>query len=111
MFYKNHELNDIYQVHAGGKYCNVMAAKVHETYAFTEGWPKLRESLEIMDGDTMTFEKIDNVVFQLRVFRNGIEVELGFKEESEDSGFCEIISQSKFQESVYFVSIFYYTII
>ncbi|MFS7932706.1 putative transcription factor B3-Domain family [Helianthus anomalus] len=108
MFYKNHELNGNYKVYAGGKYWDVMAGKLHVTYAFTGGWSKLCESLKIMNGDTMTFEKVDNVVFQLRVFRNGVEVELGFKEESEDSDSCELISRQTFQESVYFVSIFYY---
>ncbi|MFS7966051.1 putative transcription factor B3-Domain family [Helianthus anomalus] len=78
MFHKNHELNDIYQVYEGGKYWDVMAAKLHVTYAFTDGWPKLCEMLAIMDGDTMTFEKIGNVVFHLRVFRNGIEVDWVF---------------------------------
>ncbi|MFS8031520.1 putative transcription factor B3-Domain family [Helianthus anomalus] len=105
MFYKNHELNGIYQLYAAGKYWDVMACKIHVTYAFTDGWPKLCERLEIMDGDTMIFEKIDNVVFQLRVFRNGIEVELGFHEKSEDNDFCEIISKRTFQESVCYVSI------
>ncbi|MFS7903848.1 putative transcription factor B3-Domain family [Helianthus anomalus] len=106
MFYKYHELNGIYQVYAAGKYWDVMAAKVHVTYAFTDGWPKLCERLEIMDGDTMIFEKIDNVVFQLRVFRNVIEVVLGFLEKSENSDFCEIISKTTFQESVCFVKVY-----
>ncbi|MFS8002861.1 putative transcription factor B3-Domain family [Helianthus anomalus] len=107
MFYKNHERKGIYQLYAAGKYWDVMAAKVHVTYAFTDGWPKLCDRLEIMDGDTMIFEKIDNAVFQLRVFRNGIEVVLGFHETSEDSDFCEIISKTTFQESVRFVSILF----
>ncbi|MFS7894100.1 putative DNA-binding pseudobarrel domain superfamily [Helianthus anomalus] len=65
-----------------------MEAKLHVTYAFTEGWPKLCERLEISDCDTLVFEKIGNVIFHLRVFRNGIEVELGIQEEAEESDFC-----------------------
>ncbi|MFS7912866.1 putative transcription factor B3-Domain family [Helianthus anomalus] len=106
MFYKNHELNGSYQVFAGGKYWDLMAAKLHVTYAFTDGWPKLCESLNICDGDTLVFDKIGNVIFHLRAFRNGIEVGLGIQKEAVESNSCEIISQSTYQRNAYYVSIF-----
>ncbi|KAJ0766150.1 putative transcription factor B3-Domain family [Helianthus annuus] len=102
MFYKNHELNGSYQVFAGGKYWDLMAAKLHVTYAFTDGWPKLCESLNICDGDTLVFDKIGNVIFHLRAFRNGIEVALGIQKEAVESDFCEIISQSTYQRNAYY---------
>ncbi|XP_021971486.1 putative B3 domain-containing protein Os04g0347400 [Helianthus annuus] len=102
MFYRNHELNGSYQVFAGGKYWDLMATKLHVTYAFKDGWPKLCESLNICDGDTLIFDKIGNVIFHLRAFRNGIEVGLGIKKEAVESDFCEIISQSTYQRNAYY---------
>ncbi|MFS7998172.1 putative transcription factor B3-Domain family [Helianthus anomalus] len=64
-FYKKHTLNGTYQILAAGTRWNVEYAKIHNCYAFTDGWPTLCERLKIFDEDVLIFNKIDNVAFQL----------------------------------------------
>ncbi|MFS7945528.1 putative transcription factor B3-Domain family [Helianthus anomalus] len=107
-FFQKQTLNDTYQILAAGNRWTVESAKIHNNYAFTDGWPTLCERLKIVDEDLLIFNKIDNVSFQLSVYRDCIPVGLVDKVDSVDDDEVVEISHGQFVDELDKVFIFFY---
>ncbi|MFS8026176.1 putative DNA-binding pseudobarrel domain superfamily [Helianthus anomalus] len=99
-FFQKQTLNGTYQILAGGTRWSVESAKIHNCYAFTDGWPTLCERLKIFDEDLLIFNKIDNVSFQLSVYRDCIPVVLSDIVDSVDDDEVVEISHGQFVDEL-----------
>ncbi|MFS7945522.1 putative transcription factor B3-Domain family [Helianthus anomalus] len=106
-FFQKQTLNDTYQILAAGNRWTVESAKIHNCYAFTDGWPTLCKRLKIFDEDLLIFNKIDNVSFQLSVYRDCIPVGLVDKVDSVDDDEVVEISHGQFVDELDKVFIFF----
>ncbi|KAJ0946966.1 putative transcription factor B3-Domain family [Helianthus annuus] len=99
-FFEKENLNGTYEILAAGNRWSVESAKIHNCYAFTDGWPTLCERLKIVDEDLLIFNKIDNVSFQLSVYRDCIPVGLVDEVDSVDDDEVVEISHGQFVDEL-----------
>ncbi|MFS7917224.1 putative transcription factor B3-Domain family [Helianthus anomalus] len=90
-----------YQICYKGSYWNVEACKFHTGFVFAKGWPEVCNDLRILDDDLLIFRRIDNVVFELLVYRNKTEILLSKKAESDDYSVLEISKADYFENDIY----------
>ncbi|MFS7914186.1 putative transcription factor B3-Domain family [Helianthus anomalus] len=107
-FFQKENLNGTYEILAAGNRWSVEFAKIHNCYAFTDGWPTLCERLKIVDEDLLIFKKIDNVSFQLSVYRDCIPVGLVDQVDSVDDDEVVEISHGQFIDELDKVFFFCY---
>ncbi|KAJ0764686.1 putative transcription factor B3-Domain family [Helianthus annuus] len=98
--YVNNPPNSTYQICYKGSYWSVDASKFHTSYVFAKGWPEVCNDLGIQDDDLLIFRRIDNVVFELVVYRKETEIALTKKAESDNDIVFEI-SKAGFFENVF----------
>ncbi|KAM0061217.1 putative transcription factor B3-Domain family [Helianthus debilis subsp. tardiflorus] len=71
----------------------------HTSFVFAKGWPEVCNDLRILDDDLLIFRRIDNVVFELLVYRNEIEILLSKKAEYADDVVLEISKANYFEKA------------
>ncbi|MFS7986473.1 hypothetical protein Hanom_Chr11g01010751 [Helianthus anomalus] len=67
-FFQKQTLNDTYQILAAGTPWSAESAKIHNCYAFMDGWPTLCERLKIFDEDLLIINKIITLPFNYQFF-------------------------------------------
>ncbi|MFS7890988.1 putative DNA-binding pseudobarrel domain superfamily [Helianthus anomalus] len=102
-YYSYSRVNDCYNIYATGQSWKVETNKINDNYVFTKGCPMLFDDLAIEEEDILLLMMMDNVTFELRIYRKGVEVVLRKKEEIEDDSLVEIPKQT-YYENVNFVS-------
>ncbi|MFS7997412.1 putative transcription factor B3-Domain family [Helianthus anomalus] len=73
-----------YEISYKGSLWTVSTSKLHSSYVFSQGWPQLCNDLGIQEDDLLVFEKLDDVLFGLTVYRDEIEIRLSKKVESDE---------------------------
>ncbi|MFS7974233.1 putative transcription factor B3-Domain family [Helianthus anomalus] len=75
----------------------VSTSKLHSSYVFSQGWPQVCNDLGIQEDDLLVFEKLDDVLFGLIVYRDEIEIRLSKKVESDDDDVFQISKADYFE--------------
>ncbi|MFS7917604.1 putative transcription factor B3-Domain family [Helianthus anomalus] len=86
-----------YEISYKGSSWTVSTSKLHSSYVFSEGWPQLCNDLGIQEDDLLVFEKLDDVLFGLTVYRDEIEIRLSKKVESDDDDVFQISKADYFE--------------
>ncbi|KAJ0883991.1 putative transcription factor B3-Domain family [Helianthus annuus] len=73
-----------YEVNYKGSPWTVSTSKVNSNYVFSEGWTQLCNDLGVQEDDLLVFEKLNDVMFDLTVYRDEVEIRLSKKVESDD---------------------------
>ncbi|XP_022032756.1 B3 domain-containing protein At4g34400-like [Helianthus annuus] len=90
-------VNNCYNIYAAGQIWKVETDKINDNYVFTKGCPKLFHDLAIEDDDILLLMKTDSNIFELKIYRRGVEVVLTNKEESEDDSLLEIPKETYYK--------------
>ncbi|MFS7997409.1 putative transcription factor B3-Domain family [Helianthus anomalus] len=79
-----------YEISYKGSLWTVSTSKLHSSYVFSQGWPQLCNDLGIQEDDLLVFEKLDDVLFGLTVYRDEIEIRLSKKVKSDEDDVFQI---------------------
>ncbi|KAM0007712.1 putative transcription factor B3-Domain family [Helianthus debilis subsp. tardiflorus] len=101
--YGNNPLDDTYQICYKGSFWSVETSNFHPSYVL-KGWPKVCNDIGIQDDDLLIFRRIDDVVFDLTIYRNGTEIVLTKRAESDTDAFK--ISKADYFENVFKVRMY-----
>ncbi|KAM0071887.1 putative transcription factor B3-Domain family [Helianthus debilis subsp. tardiflorus] len=72
-----------YEINYKGSLWTVSTSKFNSNYVFSQGWTQLCNDLGVQEDDLLVFEKLDDVMFGLIVYRDEVEIRLSKKVESE----------------------------
>ncbi|KAJ0564375.1 putative transcription factor B3-Domain family [Helianthus annuus] len=89
-FYVNSPPSGKFQICYKGSYWNVEASKVDTNFVFARGWPEMCNDVGILKDDLLVFSRIDDVVFEVVVYRDETEIWFLNKPESDDDSVLEI---------------------
>ncbi|KAJ0609014.1 putative transcription factor B3-Domain family [Helianthus annuus] len=84
-----------YEVNYKGSPWTVSTSKVNSNYVFSQGWTQLCNDLGVQEDDLLVFEKINDVMFGLTVYRDEVEIRLSKKVESDDDDDDDVIQISR----------------
>ncbi|KAJ0671343.1 putative transcription factor B3-Domain family [Helianthus annuus] len=73
-----------YEINYKGSPWTVSTSKVNSNYVFSQGWAQLCNDLGVQEDDLLVFEKLNDVMFGLTVYRDEVEIRLSKKVESDD---------------------------
>ncbi|MFS7931141.1 putative transcription factor B3-Domain family [Helianthus anomalus] len=79
-----------YELSYKGSSWTVSISKLGSSFVFSQGWPEVFKDLGIEEDDLLVFEKLDDVLFGLTVYRNEIEIRLSKKVESDEDDVFQI---------------------
>ncbi|KAM0046960.1 putative transcription factor B3-Domain family [Helianthus debilis subsp. tardiflorus] len=88
-----------YELSYKGSLWTVSISKLHSSYVFFQGWSEVCNDLGIQEDDLLVFEKLDDVLFGLTVYRNKIEIRLSKKVESDEDDVFQI-SKADYYETL-----------
>ncbi|KAF5778973.1 putative transcription factor B3-Domain family [Helianthus annuus] len=74
--YGNKPPTGTYEICYKGSMWSVSTSKLHTSYVFSQGWPEVCNDLGIQEDDLLIFRRMDDVLFDLTVYRNEIEIRL-----------------------------------
>ncbi|KAJ0492579.1 putative transcription factor B3-Domain family [Helianthus annuus] len=81
--FEDNVLADSYEINYKGSPWTVSTSKFNSKYVFSQGWTQLCNDLGVQEDD-LVFEKLDDVMFGLTVYRDEVEIRLSKKVESDD---------------------------
>ncbi|XP_035830876.1 uncharacterized protein LOC110866786 [Helianthus annuus] len=84
-----------YEVNYKGSPWTVSTSKVNSNYVFSQGWTQLCNDLGVQEDDLLVFEKLNDVMFDLTVYRDEVEIRLSKKVESDDDDDDDVIQISR----------------
>ncbi|KAJ0548049.1 putative transcription factor B3-Domain family [Helianthus annuus] len=90
-FYVNSPPSGKFQICYKGSYWNVEVSKVDTNFVFARGWPEMCKDVGILEDDLLVFSRIDDVVFEVVVYRDEIEICFSKKAESDDDSVLGIL--------------------
>ncbi|MFS7976710.1 putative transcription factor B3-Domain family [Helianthus anomalus] len=90
-------VNDYYNICAACQIWKVETEKINDNYVFTKGCPKLFHDIGIEDDDILLLMMMDKETFDLKIYRQGVEVVLTNKDKSEDESLMEIPKDTYYQ--------------
>ena len=99
-FYVNSPPSGKFQICYKGSYWNVEASKVDTNFVFARGWPEMCNDVGILEDDLLVFSRIDDVVFEVVVYRDETEICFSKKAESDDDSVLEI-SKADYVENAF----------
>ncbi|MFS8018984.1 putative DNA-binding pseudobarrel domain superfamily [Helianthus anomalus] len=73
-----------YEINYKGSPWTVSTSKFNSKYVFSQGRTQLCNDLGVQEDDLLVFEKLDDVMFGLTVYRDEVEIRLSKKVESDD---------------------------
>ncbi|KAJ0680563.1 putative transcription factor B3-Domain family [Helianthus annuus] len=88
-----------YELNYKGSPWTVSISKLGSSYVFSQGWPEVCKDLGIQEDDLLVFEKLDDVLFGLTVYRNEIKIRLSKKLESDEDDMFQI-SKADYYETL-----------
>ncbi|KAJ0850774.1 putative transcription factor B3-Domain family [Helianthus annuus] len=89
-----------FQICYKGSYWNVEASKVDNNFVFASGWPEMCNDVGILEDDLLVFSRIDDVVFEVVVYRDETKIYFLKKPESDDDSVLEI-SKADYVENAF----------
>ncbi|KAJ0573098.1 putative transcription factor B3-Domain family [Helianthus annuus] len=99
-FYENSPPSGKFQICYKGSYWNVEVSKVDTNFVFARGWPEMCKDVGILEDDLLVFSRINDVVFDIVVYRDETEICFSKKPESDDDSVLEI-SKVDYVENVF----------
>ena len=80
-------------------------SKVDTNFVFARGWPEMCKDVGILEDDLLVFSRIDDVVFEVVVYRDETEICFLKKPESDDDSVLEI-SKADYVKDVFKVRMY-----
>ncbi|KAM0029868.1 putative transcription factor B3-Domain family [Helianthus debilis subsp. tardiflorus] len=98
--FEDNVLAGSYEINYKGSPWIVSTSKFKSKYVFSQGWTRLCNDLGVQEDDLLVFEKLDDVMFGLTVYRDEVEIRLSKKVESDDDDVIQI-SKADYDEALF----------
>ncbi|KAM0010902.1 putative DNA-binding pseudobarrel domain superfamily [Helianthus debilis subsp. tardiflorus] len=86
-----------YEINYKGSPWTVSTSKFNSNYVFSQGRTQICSDLGVQEDDLLVFEKLDDVMFGLTVYRDEVEIRLSKKVESDDDDVFQISKADYFK--------------